>query len=178
LDWGVPYIIRKYLERRCLKWARMTHLDTWNTSYGQKKSKESNWQFDFQSLKIRNHPDLLACKYNATYRWKDLDKGYNFASELISIKSPHTKLWTPQSHRNPKFGNLGTPTWESQDKMPFGPVASHRVYYKKEGGDFPQVRAMVSLVNLNLFVARPSIKSVQICTNQLVIWFVQVHVNN
>jgi hypothetical protein len=27
LDWGVPYIIENLLERRYLKWARMTHLD-------------------------------------------------------------------------------------------------------------------------------------------------------
>jgi hypothetical protein len=27
LDWGVPYIIGNLLKRRCLKWARMTHLD-------------------------------------------------------------------------------------------------------------------------------------------------------
>jgi hypothetical protein len=33
------------------------------------------------------------------------------------------------------------------------------VYYKGEGGDFPQVRAVVSLVNLNSPVARPSTKS-------------------
>jgi len=31
------YTIGKLLKRRCLKWARMTHLDIWNTSYGQKK---------------------------------------------------------------------------------------------------------------------------------------------
>jgi hypothetical protein len=35
LDWGVIYVIGKLLERRCLKWALMTHLDIWNTSYGQ-----------------------------------------------------------------------------------------------------------------------------------------------
>jgi hypothetical protein len=33
----------KLLKRRCLKWARMTHLDIWNTSYGQKKGRELNW---------------------------------------------------------------------------------------------------------------------------------------
>jgi hypothetical protein len=33
LDWGVFYIIiGKNLERRCLKWAHMTHLDISNTS--------------------------------------------------------------------------------------------------------------------------------------------------
>jgi hypothetical protein len=37
MDWSVPYTIGKLLERRCLKWAHMTHLDIWNTSYDQKK---------------------------------------------------------------------------------------------------------------------------------------------
>jgi hypothetical protein len=37
LDWKIPYIIEKLLKHRCLKWAYMTHLNTWNTSYGQKK---------------------------------------------------------------------------------------------------------------------------------------------
>ncbi len=44
-DWGIPYIIEKLLELTCLKWVRMTHLDIWNTSYAQKKGRESNWQF-------------------------------------------------------------------------------------------------------------------------------------
>jgi hypothetical protein len=39
-------------------------------------------------------------------------------------------------------------------------MASHRVYYKGEGGGFPQVRAVVSLVSLNFPVVHPSIKSV------------------
>ncbi len=28
LDWRIPYIIKNLLERRCLKWVCMTHLDT------------------------------------------------------------------------------------------------------------------------------------------------------
>jgi hypothetical protein len=39
-----------------------------------------------------------------------------------------------------------------------GSVESHRVYYKGEGGGFPQVRAMVSQVSPRLPVARPSTK--------------------
>jgi hypothetical protein len=39
------------------------------------------------------------------------------------------------------------------------PVERHREYYKGEGGGFPQVRAMVSLVNPSLLVVRPSTKS-------------------
>ncbi len=35
---GVLYIIRKLLELRCLKSARLAHSDIWSTSYGQKKA--------------------------------------------------------------------------------------------------------------------------------------------
>jgi hypothetical protein len=42
LDWEVLYIIKKLLDRKCLKWACMTHLNIENTSYGQKKGRESN----------------------------------------------------------------------------------------------------------------------------------------
>ncbi len=66
LDWKITYIIGKLLEHRCLKWARMTHLDTSNTSYGQKKGWESNWQFDSRPLKVRNRPDFLAFRWHAT----------------------------------------------------------------------------------------------------------------
>jgi hypothetical protein len=38
-DQIVPYIIGKLLECRCLKWVRMTHLGSWNISYGQKKGQ-------------------------------------------------------------------------------------------------------------------------------------------
>jgi len=68
------YIIEKLLKRRCLKWARMTHLDIWNTSYGQKKGRESNWQFHSWALKVKNQLDFLVCRWRATYRWKVLDK--------------------------------------------------------------------------------------------------------
>jgi hypothetical protein len=54
LDSSVPYIIGNLLEHRSLKWVRMTHLDTSNTSYGQKKGWESIWQFDSRPLKVKN----------------------------------------------------------------------------------------------------------------------------
>jgi hypothetical protein len=68
----------------------MTHLGDSNTSYGQKKDQESNYQFDSRSLKVRNCPDFLVCKWCATYR-KDLDKEYNFSLDLTSIGGLHTK---------------------------------------------------------------------------------------
>jgi hypothetical protein len=72
IDWGVPYIIEKFLERKCLKWVCMTHLDTSNTTFGQKKGRESNWQFDSRPLKVGNRLDFLVCRWHATYRWKVL----------------------------------------------------------------------------------------------------------
>ncbi len=43
-----------------------------------------------------------------------------------------------------------------------GPMTSHILYYKGEGGGFPQGRAVPSLLSLSLPVARPNTKSVSI----------------
>jgi hypothetical protein len=139
----------------------MTHLDTWNTSYGQKKGQESNWQFNSCPLKVMNCPDSLAFRWHATYRWKALNEGYNFALDLISIGGLTTKLWAPKVVGVLILGisrlPLGNP--ETQCHLDASPMANHRVYYKGEGGGFPQVWAMVSLVSHNLLVAYPSTKS-------------------
>ncbi len=39
-------VIGKFLKCRCPKWPRMSHLDICSPSYGQKKGRESNCQFD------------------------------------------------------------------------------------------------------------------------------------
>jgi hypothetical protein len=49
-------VIGKVLKCRCPKWPRMSHLDICNSSYGQKKGRESNWQFDSRPLKVENRP--------------------------------------------------------------------------------------------------------------------------
>jgi len=101
------------------------------------------------------------CRWLATYRWKALDEGYNFALDFISIEGRHTKLLSPkvvgvtvvEISRLP----LGSPGRKCHLDM--GLVEKHRVYYKGEGGDFPQVWAMMSLVNPSLLVVCPSTKS-------------------
>jgi hypothetical protein len=40
-------------------------------------------------------------------------------------------------------------------------VARHRIYYKEEGGGFPQIQAVMSSMSLSLLMVRPSIKSAQ-----------------
>jgi len=56
---------------------------------------------------------------------------------------------------------LGVPTWESRNKMTFGccPVAMHKIYYKREGDGFPQIRAVVNLMSPCLAVVFPCTKS-------------------
>jgi hypothetical protein len=183
MDWGLLYIIGKLLKRRCLKWARMIHLDICNISYGQKKSWELNGQFDSRPLKVENRPDLFAWRWLATYRWKDLDEGYNFDLDLISIRGLHAKLWAPKVAGVPIVWILRFPLGSPDTKchLNVGLVERHRVYYKGEGGGFPQVQAMVSLVSPSCSWLVLAPKVLQLCTNHLVlvlcrfIWVDEVH---
>jgi len=139
---GVLYIIEKLLERRCLKWARLAHLNIWNTSYDQKKGRESNCQFDSRPQKVGNRPLPDVRFESATRRWKALDESYNFASDRIAIRGLLAKLWGSKVSRVP-FGAisglpLGSP--EKNSHLDVTSVASHKVYCKGEGGGFPQVR--------------------------------------
>jgi len=161
MSYGVLYIIEKILEHKCLKWVRIAHLDIWNTSYGQKKGRESNCQFDSRPEKVGNRPDLLVFRQRATYRWKALDKSYNFASYHTLIQGLLAKLCGSKV--------AGVPGEKSH--LDVGPVERCRVYYKGEGDGFPQVRAVVSLVCpcCPWLVLVP--KVFQLCINHLV-WVV------
>jgi hypothetical protein len=138
--WKFLYIIEKLLKRWCLKWARIVHLDIWNTSYGQKKGQESNWQFDFRPLKVRNRPNFLVCKHYETYHWKALNEGYNFVSNLIVIWGLHAMLWAPKVVWVPAKGISGLPLGspETKNHLDVALVERCRVYYKGEGGGFPK----------------------------------------
>ncbi len=92
LHWGVLYTIRKIWKCICQKWAHISHLNICNTSYGKKKGRESNWQFDSRPLKVRNRPDLDVCKWSVTHRWKAFNKNYKFSSDLIPIEGLSKEL--------------------------------------------------------------------------------------
>jgi hypothetical protein len=66
LPWWVLCINGKILKRRCLNWPRITHLDICSPSYGQKKGRESNCQFDSRPLKVGNWPLLDVVSRSAT----------------------------------------------------------------------------------------------------------------
>jgi hypothetical protein len=159
------------LKRRCLKWAHIVHLNICNTSYGQKKGRESNWQFDSRSLKVGNRPNSLVCRQRATYCWKALYECYNFSLNLVVIRCLHKKLCALKVAGVPNVGisrlPLGSPGTKSH--LDVAPVERCKVYYKGEGGGFPQVRAVVSLVCPGgpWFVLAP--KVLQLCTNHFVL---------
>ncbi len=96
LHWGVLDVIGKVLKRRYRKWPRIGHLNIYSPSYGQKKGRESNWQFDSWPLKVGNRPLPDIRFKNATRLWKDLDKGYKFGSDLVAIRLCSRELWAPK----------------------------------------------------------------------------------
>jgi len=56
------------------------------------------------------------CKWHETYRWKALNKRYNFASDLISIEGLHAKLWAPKVARVAIVGIFGFPLRNPETK--------------------------------------------------------------
>jgi len=115
----VLYINGKLLKSRCPKWLRIGHLDICSPSYGQKKSRESNCQFDSRPLKVGNWPLPNIASRSATWRWKALDESYNFGSDLVPIEFGVMSYDRPKSRdSNPgqfRDSNLGVP-----GKEPFG----------------------------------------------------------
>jgi hypothetical protein len=69
------------------------------------------------------------------------------------------KVMCLQNRESLNFGNFGTP--KSKCHLVVSLVARHIVYYKGEGGGFPQVQAVVSLMNLYLPVVHLCTKSAQ-----------------
>jgi hypothetical protein len=151
LHWGVLGTVEKVLKCKCPKWPRMSHLDICSTSYGRKKGRESNWQFDSRPLKVRNSPNSSVCRWSATHRWKALDKSYNFALDLVPIQGQGEELWAskvPGVQIGIVSGlHFGSPGKKSH--LDASPVESYREYYMGEGGGFPRVRAVMSQMSPN-----------------------------
>jgi hypothetical protein len=124
--WGLLGVIEKVLKRRYRKWPRIGHLDICSPSYGQKKGRESNWQFDSRPLKVRNRPLTDLRIESAIRRCKDLDEGYKFGLDLVAIRLRSRELWAPKVlglHPGQFRDNFGIPTqesWESREKVTFG----------------------------------------------------------
>jgi len=144
----VLYINENLLKCRCPKWARITHLDIRSPSYGQKKGRESNCQFDSRPLKVGNWPLPDVTSRSATWRWKALDESYNFGLELVSIRARGEELWSskvpglqPGAVSGLQLGSLG-----KKCHLDVALMENCREYYMGDGGGFPRVRAVVSQI--------------------------------
>jgi len=98
-DWGVLDVIGKVLKCRCPKWPRIGHLDICSPSYGQKKGRESNWQFDSRPQKVGNRPLHDVCRWSVMGRWKALEESYIFGLDLIVIGGWSQELWVSKVPR-------------------------------------------------------------------------------
>jgi hypothetical protein len=134
-------------------------------------SRTANLTPDHKRVGNRPLPDVRFG--SATRRWKAFNESYNFALDCIAIQGLLAKLWGSKVPGIP-FGAisrlpLGSPRKNSH--LDVGSVESHRVYYKGEGGGFPQVRAVVSLMCpcCPWLVLAPRV--LQLCTNHFV-WVV------
>jgi hypothetical protein len=131
--WGVLGVIGKVLKGRYRKWPRIGHLDIYRPSYGQKKGRKSNWQFESRPLKVGNWPVLDVRSGSATWRWKALFEGYKFGLNLIPIGGRGEELWSPKvsglQSRTVSGLHFGSPgkKWHSS----VGATESHKVYYRE-----------------------------------------------
>ncbi len=175
------YIIGKISKCRCRKWTCMGHLDICCTSYDKKKGQESNWQFNSRPLKVRNWPNPSACKWSVNHYWKSLEESYKFVLDLIPIEGLSKELW---SRKVPRVQTgivsgllLGSPGTKSH--LNVGATERCREYYMGEGGGFPQVQAVVNLMNPELPVAYPITKGVlESELTNLLVGLMQVRVSN
>jgi hypothetical protein len=141
----------------------------------QKKGQESNCQFDSWPLKVKNFLDLFICRWHATYLWKALDKGYNFALDLTSIRGLHKKNMDFQSHGGPNFKNFEIPHLEvlgQNDIWMLAPWLGTKNTIRGKVVASPKFGLwwVLWICVCSWFIR--ATKMFQLHTNQLVIWFV------
>jgi hypothetical protein len=115
----VLYIIEKVLKCRCPKWPRMSHLDICSTSYGQKKGRESNCQFEINRL------PTTKSRESTRFTWLQATCHISLESSRQGLQlcfRPHCdrrfaeEVMHPQSPESPCWRDFGTPTRESRER--------------------------------------------------------------
>jgi hypothetical protein len=134
-DWNVLYIIEKFFERRCLKWACMTNFGYLKHKLWPKERpgvKLSIWLLTTKSWESPWLPCVqVACHIPLEISWWGLQLFFRphfnrrFAHKIVGF----------QSCKSPNFGSLKTKRHLGVDL-----VAKHKVYYKGEGDGFPKSR--------------------------------------
>jgi hypothetical protein len=151
----------------------MTHLDTSNTNYGQKKGRESNWQFDSRPLKVKNRLNFLMCRWCVTYCSK-------FSTRATTLLQTTSQLKVcKQSYAPPKLQE--SQFWECQDShMGVSGQNAIRMLVPWPGIEYTIRRKVVASPKsgqlwvlwirvCSWLVLAP--KVLRLCTNQLFVWF-------
>ncbi len=101
------------------------------------------------------------CRQRATYRWKDLDEGYNFALNRIAIEGLHKKLCAlkvAEVSTDAISGlSLGSPG--TKRHLDVAPVERRIIYYKGGRWWLPPSPGRGESCVSGLPVAHPSTKS-------------------
>jgi hypothetical protein len=128
--WRVLYIIGKVLKCRCPKWPRMNHLDVCSPSYGQKKGRESNCQFERKRL------PTTKSRESTRFTWLQATFHISLESSRRGLQlcfRPHCdrrsakEVMRPQSLGSPCWRDFGTPTRESRERKAIWMQALWRV---------------------------------------------------
>jgi hypothetical protein len=131
------------------------------------KSQDSPW---FPCMQVTCHTPLKNS-------WWRLQLYFKFHLHRRSAE----EVMGLQSCESPNFKYFGTLTWESPDKMPFGCRSygqAQRILIKGKVVTSPKSRLwwILWVCVCSWLVRAP--KVLQLCINQLVVWFVQVRVSN
>ncbi len=112
-------VIGKVLKRKYRKWPRIGHLDICSPRYGQKKGRESNWQFESRPLKVGNRPlpDLIFECANGVE--KILTRNTTLVQTSLRSDSV-VESYGHSKFRESCWDNFETPFRESKEFVPFG----------------------------------------------------------
>ncbi len=125
--WEVFYTIRKLLKRKCPKWARMTHLDICNTSYGQKKGQESNSQFDSRPQKSRESTWFPCVQVVRDTSLESSQWGLQLCFRSRPNQRSTPEVIVSQNCKIPSLGDFGTPG--TKNHLDATPTEWCKVYY-------------------------------------------------
>jgi hypothetical protein len=105
-----------------------------------------------------------ACHISLESSWQELQLYFRWHCDPRSAR----KVMGLQSRGSPNLGDFHLGVRRQKVHLDVGLMDKGRVYYKREGGGFPQVRAVVSLVCpcCLWFVLAPKVP--QLCINHLV----------
>jgi hypothetical protein len=124
--------------------------------------------------KVGNWPDLLVCRWCATY----IEKFSTKATTLLQItfwSEVCSKSYGAPKSQESQLGRFWDSHLRVSGQKAIWMSAPCRIYYKREGGGFPQVWVVVGLMCpcCSWLVLAP--KVLQLCTNHLV-WVLCRHV--